>query len=102
MSPLDTLEEARFPKMISALGGVISGFTIAKAGEIVTFLSGKFPQTSSDPVVATFIVLAPSSTFLAGLISSFVFRHAVISLQQNRRDVLRRKLDEFERADHPN
>jgi hypothetical protein len=91
---LDSVEESRFPRLISAIGGVASGFTLGKADTIASFISDHFSRPTNDPVETLFLFLAPLSCFFAGLISSFVVRSAIVSIHHNRRMLLHRELEE--------
>jgi hypothetical protein len=97
LSPLDATEEGRFTRLASTLGGVVSGFTLAKAGQIATFFGLANGSQVLTNVSAAFFVLAPLSCFLTGLISAFIIRAVVVSMAQNKRDILRRNLDDLQR-----
>jgi hypothetical protein len=83
LTPLDKTEQGRFPRLLTALGGVVSGFTLGKAGEIITFLSDRLPPAHDDFVDTMFLLLGPLATFLIGLISGFVLRTFQVDWQEN-------------------
>jgi hypothetical protein len=97
LSPINPTEEGRFSRLVSVLGGLVSGFTLAKAEQIISNL-GFDASKASVSVGAAFFVLAPLSCFLTGLISAFIVRSVVVSKEQNRRDVDRRRLEEQEKS----
>jgi hypothetical protein len=45
-SPLTTTEESQFRRILGTLGGVISGFTLAKVSDLIRSPKGKFPDTA--------------------------------------------------------
>ena len=91
LTPLDQTEASRFPRIVAAIGGVVSGFTLGKAGAIAEFLKSTLPAQPSDFVDTMFLLVGPLSTFLTGLIAGFVVRTAQVSLEENRRRLARQR-----------
>jgi hypothetical protein len=100
-SPISSYEETRFPRMIGILGGVVSGFTLAKIDVIFSHLQTIFPGTGTDdPLQKSFLVLAPFGCFLIGALASFVLRTALVVQSENRLQVRRRRLFEEQGGHH--
>jgi archaellum biogenesis protein FlaJ (TadC family) len=97
-SPLSSREATQFQRITQTLAGVISGFILGKIDAIVSFFREKIPSPTDSPIEVDFLFAAPLACFLIGLISSFVLRAAIISRDENRKDVLRRGVYEQERA----
>jgi hypothetical protein len=85
LNPLDQTEATRFPRIVTALGGVVSGFTLAKAGEIATFVGARLPAGPGDFVDSMFLVVGPLAAWLVGLMAGFVVRTAQVELAANQR-----------------
>jgi hypothetical protein len=99
LSPITVTEENRFPRILSTIGGVVSGFTLAKIGDIVSFIRDNIPNpVGGNPIELSFFLLAPLTCVLVGLLSAFVWRNALMIHEENRLQVYRRKLHEAEEA----
>ncbi len=99
-SPLSSTEETQFRRILGTLGGVISGFTLAKVSDLIKYLSDKFTGAPDNWVEIGFFVLTPLSCLLAGIISATIFRAVIVSYWENRRQLQRRLLYERKLDQH--
>jgi hypothetical protein len=93
-TPITSTEETRFPRILGTLGGAVSGFTLAKIDSAASYFAGYFKATlpPEHPIEIGYMLVAPLACFLASIILAAVLRTSVISYEENRLQILRRKL----------
>jgi hypothetical protein len=100
LSPITSNEESQFPRILGFLGGVVSGFTLGKIGDIVQFVETTIPTPTTDPIEVYFFFLGPLTCYLIGIFFTWILRTALKTFEENRLDVLRRQMYEEDLREH--